>query len=130
MSDRINELGSATTVVLITFSVPTRIDAYQASYELPFPIVIDPDRSTYHRYGLGRGSVARIYGRRAVRRYLEIFRQNGLRGWSRPTEDTLQLGGDFVIDPTGELVWGFWGEGPDDRPSVDDLVAAIRTIGS
>ena len=43
---------------------------------------------------------------------------------ARP-RDTLQLGGDFVIAPDGTLSWGFWGAGPDDRPELDDLVAAV-----
>jgi len=50
-----------------------------------------------------------------------------LKGLRRPTEDTLQLGGDFIVGPDGTLIYGFWGEGPDDRPSVDDLIDALPT---
>lgn len=130
MSDRIDELGTETNVVLITFTDPTNLDAYADTNELPFPILVDPDREGYRAYGLGRGSVARMYGRKALGRYLEIFRSDGLRGLRFPTEDTLQLGGDFVIDPAGNLSYGFWGSGPDDRPSVDELINAIADVAT
>lgn len=114
---------------LITFTDSASLAAYRRRHELSFPVRVDPDRSAYRAFGLGRGSVARVWGARAGRRYLELFREQGFAGFRnlrRPTEDSLQLGGDFVIGPDGTLAWGFWGSGPDDRPSVDQLVAAVR----
>ena len=35
-------------------------------------------------------------------------------------------GGDFIVDPDGTLLYGFWGDGPDDRPHVDDLLRALE----
>lgn len=125
MSDRLVELGEDTTVALITFTTQENLSAYSAQHELPFPILVDPEREAYQAYGLGRGSVARVYGWRMVRRYAEIARTDGLAGLRRPTEDTLQLGGDFVIGHDGTLDYGFWGEGPDDRPSVEELIIAV-----
>ncbi len=130
MSDRLDELGESTTVVLVTFTDPDNLDDYRDTNSVPFPILIDPDRSAYRAYGLGRGSIRRVWGWRAARRYLEIIRNGGLRDLHRPTEDTLQLGGDFVVAPDGILAWGFWGEGPDDRPSVDDLIVEVRRTQS
>ena len=69
--------------------------------------------------------MARVWGRKAAKRYWEIFRSDGLVGLRRPTEDSLQLGGDFVVAANGTLAYGFWGDGPDDRPSVDELVDAV-----
>ncbi len=126
MRDRLDDLGAGTRVALVTFTDRANLDGYLTTNELPFPVLVDPDRSSYRAYGLGRGAVHRIWGWRAARRYLEIFRSDGFAGLARPTEDTRQLGGDFVIDRDGRLVYGFWGEGPDDRPPVDDLVAAVR----
>lgn len=125
MSDRLDELGEDTVVALITFTDREHLAGYSANHDLPFPILVDPDRQTYKTYGLGRGSVRRVWGPAAARRYLEIFRSDGIGGLARPVEDTLQLGGDFVIDPDGTLVYGYWGAGPDDRPSVDELITAV-----
>ena len=123
--DRIEELGSA-TVVLVTFSAPEMAAHYQADHNLPFAVLRDPDRAAYRAFGLGRGPVRRVYGWRALQRYVQIFRRDGLGGWRRPVEDTLQLGGDFVVSPDGTLIWGHWGEGPDDRPDVDELITAVK----
>ena len=47
------------------------------------------------------------------------------------TEDTRQLGGDFVIAPDGRLSWGYWSEGPADRPFVHEVLDAVeRAAGS
>ncbi len=129
MSDRLEELGDNTSVVMITFTEPDNLDSYLGTNSVPFPILVDPDRSSYRAYGLGRGSVWRVWGWKTAKRYFEIFRQGGLRDLHRPTEDTLQLGGDFIVAPDGTLAWGFWGDGPDDRPSVDELITEIRRLG-
>ena len=125
MRDRLDELGEATEVVLITFTDLEALAEYRDRNALPFTVVSDTDRAAYRAFGLGRGSVARVWGWRAGLRYVGLLRDSGLRALRRPTEDTLQLGGDFVVDPDGTLVYGFWGDGPDDRPSVDDLIAAV-----
>lgn len=125
MRDRLTELGPDTVVVLVTFTSHELAVQYNERLELPFPVLIDEDRSVYHAYGLGRGSMARVWGWRTLERYFEIFRREGLGGLRMPTEDTLQLGGDFVTTPDGDLAYRFQGQGPDDRPSVDELVQAM-----
>ncbi len=126
MSERLDELGGPEGVALVTFTTPEHLDPYRSRHELPFPILVDPDRRTYRAYGLGRGSIGRVYGWRAARRYAAIVAADGPGGLRRPVEDTRQLGGDFVVAPDGTLAWGYWGAGPDDRPPIDDLVAAYR----
>lgn len=69
---------------------------YRSRNHVRLPILLDPDRSAYRAFGLDRGSVARVWGL------------------------------DFVVGPDGKLVWGFWGQGPDDRPDVDELIEAVE----
>lgn len=130
MRDRLVQLGSDTVVVLVVFTDPANIAEYQATNQLPFPILVDVNRSSYQAYGLGRTSTARVYSWKTIRRYLEIFRTSGFRRLPKATEDTLQLGGDFIIAPDQTLAYGFWSEGPDDRPDVEELVEALDQNGT
>jgi len=123
--DRLADLGTETRVVLVTFTDPEHLVSYRDAHRLPFPVLTDPDRYVYRAYGLGRGSIARVWGWQAGRRYAELIRTEGFRGLRRPREDSLQLGGDFVIAADGTLAWGFWGAGPDDRPDLAELVAQV-----
>ena len=125
MRDRLHEFTPDTAVVLVTFTEPDRLEAYLRRNPLPFPVLIDADRSTYRAYGLGRTSIARAWGIRPALAYVRLLLRGRWRDLRRPVEDTLQLGGDFVIAPGGALAWGFWGEGPDDRPEVATLAAEV-----
>jgi hypothetical protein len=44
----------------------------------------------------------------------------------RPTQDTRQLGGDFVVDRRGRLAYAYRSARPDDRPPVEELIDAAR----
>ena len=113
-------------LVIVTFTEPKNLRAYQERHNLASTsFIVDPGRSAYRAFGLGRGAVTRIWGLRAAKRYLEIFRDDSFSRPGRPTEDTLQLGGDFIIDPEGTIVYGFWGEGPDDRRSAESIRDAL-----
>lgn len=114
----------------MTFTDQRKLARYRSDNDLPFPVLVDPDRQAYRAFGLGRGSVARIYGWKAAKRYVEIYRTEGLANLRRPEEDSLQLGGDFVIAPDGTLAYGFWGQGPDDRPAVDELIKAVSNLNT
>lgn len=125
MSERLDEFGDGTDVVLVTFTDPTNLVEYSERNDLPFPIVVDGNRTMYRAFGLGRGSLAAIWGLKSLRKYVDILRRKGTGRLEKATEDTRQLGGDFVVGPDGTLVYGFWGSGPADRPDVQELIEAV-----
>ena len=125
VSRRIDEFGDA-VVVVVTFGDQEAAASYLSATQLSLPILIDGDRNGYQAYGCGRGRVSRVWGWRSAKRYWGILRRDGFTNLRSPNEDTLQLGGDFVIDPDGRLAYGFWGAGPDERPAVDELLDALR----
>ena len=123
MRDRLDEFGDA-AVAVVAFSAPEYVAAYQRDRLAPIPVLIDEDRATYHAYGLGRGSVWKVWGPKMWWSYGRRLRRG--QSLRRPTEDTLQMGGDFVIGRDGRVVFAFRSEDPDDRPSVDALLGAVR----
>ena len=125
MRDRLDEFGADTEIVIVTFTKPEQLEGYLAMNDLPLTILLDPDRVSYDAFGLGRGSLLRVWSARVAWRYVLLSCQGTWRSIRRPIEDTRQLGGDFIVDPEGVLIYGFWSKGPDHRPSVDELIAAI-----
>ncbi|MBA3736220.1 MAG: redoxin domain-containing protein [Actinobacteria bacterium] len=119
---RIDALG---TVLFVAFDEPDRLQrTLLRGLKLPYPLLVDPERSAYRAWGLGRGSVVRVWGdpRVWLRYAAEIARGERLR---RPRTDTLQLGGDFVVDPEGTVVYSR-PQRRDDRPPVAALLQALE----
>ncbi len=123
MRDRIDEFEGA-VIAAVTFAEHHRLEAHRNHLRVPFPLLADPDRALYQRFELGRGRLRDLYGVGTLRLYAQLLRRG--RKLQKPTQDTRQLGGDFVIDPQGRLSAGFWPASPDDRPSIDQLTAAVR----
>jgi peroxiredoxin len=121
--DRLDQFGDA-AVAVVAFSAPEYVEVYQRDRLAPITVLVDEDRATYRAYGLGRGSAWKVWGPKMWWSYAQRLG----RGQSihRPTEDTLQMGGDFVIGRDGRVAFAFRSEDPDDRPSVDALLDAVR----
>jgi peroxiredoxin len=124
VSDRLAEFGGA-AVVLITFTRPRNLRGYRRRLALAYPVLADETRAVYRAYGLQRGSWRRVWGLKSVRAYGRLLRQG--RRLERPSGDTLQLGGDFIVDRDGRLAYAHRSRGPHDRPSVDELLDAVRS---
>jgi hypothetical protein len=120
--DRLGDLGDA-VVALVTFTRQRNLRGYRGRFGLPFAVLTDETRATYRAYGLGRGRWWRVWGPATLRAYGRLIRA-GARA-ERQKDETVELGGDFVIGRQGALLYASRSTGPDDRPPVDDLVAAV-----
>jgi hypothetical protein len=122
--EEIRRLGGE--VLVVSFARPDHLALYVAAGPLPFPVVADPTRQAYQAFGLERTSWSAMLAARSVLRYLGLI----LRGWlpRRPQEgeDVLQLGGDFVLDATGRVVYVHRSAEPTDRPPARELIDAVR----
>jgi len=121
--DRLDDLAD-TSIAAATFAGVERLAAHREHLGLPFPLLADPERTVYRRFGLDRAPLWRVYNPGTLRLYGQLLARG--RRLRRPVDDTRQLGGDFVIDAAGRLAAAFRPRSPDDRPPVDDLVAAVR----
>ena len=125
MRARRAEFGD-TAIAHITFTPRGQLAAYARRHGAPFPLLSDVKRSVYRTYGFGRGSVWNVWGPRSAARYAQLIAK-GARP-ELPRTDTLQLGGDVVIGRDGRVQLVHIGDGPADRPSIDDLLAAVRPL--
>ena len=120
--ERIDAAGSA---LFVAFDTPERLrNSLLQGLEVTYPILVDGDRRAYRAWGLERGSVLGVWGDPRV--WLRYGRElaSGVR-LRRPGADTLQLGGDFVVDPAGTVVYAR-PQRRDDRPPVAELVRALE----
>ncbi|HET8605464.1 MAG TPA: peroxiredoxin-like family protein [Gaiellaceae bacterium] len=119
---RISEAGA--TALFVVHDEPELVRRTMlAGLELPFPVLVDLDRTAYAAWGMTRASSLRIWGDpRVWLRYLNTV----LHG-QRPTRfgaDTLQLGGDFVVAADGTIAYAR-PQRTDDRPPVAELLRAL-----
>jgi len=121
--DRLEEFGDA-EIAVVLFTRQRNLRGYRSRYVDPLSVITDEDRAIYRAFSLGSGSLWQVWGPKVWLKYAQLLR--GGASFEKPTEDTSQLGGDFVIGRDGRLVYVFRSKGPDERPSVDDLLDAVR----
>lgn len=124
MVPAIEQLGGA--VLVVSFMPPALVRAFLAELPQPFPVVSDPDRIAYQAFALRRAKWTDFLHPLVIGHYLKLI----FRGWwpGRPAEgaDVLQLGGDFVLDREGNVIFAHVSDDASDRPTNDVLLAALR----
>ncbi len=114
-----------TEIVVVSFETGHWLQLWQAEMEVPFPLLLDPDRQAYRAYGLER-SVLRSWGPKN----LWYYARARLKGRQIQTigADTAQLGGDFIVDAAGIVRLAYRSQDPTDRPPVAKLLAALKQL--
>jgi hypothetical protein len=92
--------------------------------------VSDSERLAYRAFALERTGWLTFFRPGVLWKYLRgIF-----RGYSPKTpyegEDVLQLGGDFILNKLGRIVFAYPSANPTDRPTIASLLAALPTAGT
>ena len=123
--DRIADTGAE--VVLVAHHDPElMMSKMMHSLNLPFVLLFDKTRDAYQRWGLG------TVGFKAFVRpglYMEMARVLLRRETSLGrAPDQTQMGGDFIVDRDGRLVFANRLRSFHDRAKVDDLLAVIERI--
>jgi hypothetical protein len=111
-------------IAVVSFEADRVARAYLQDTQLPWPVLLDRERSLYRAYGMDRAPLRAIWSPSTLLEYARLLRRG--RKMSKPTDDTRQRGGDVLIDPSGIVRTHHVGKGPADRPSVASLLAQIR----
>ncbi len=126
--DQWEAIGAA--AVFVVFDEPdllqqTLFDGIDVA-ELPFEVAVDRERVSYDAWGLTRARHRDIWlDPNVYRTYWRLMRAGDRL---RPGgSDVLQLGGDFVVDSRGRIVYARPQE-RDDRPAVSELLAAAKRM--
>ena len=111
--------------VFVVHDPPDRVRAGMLTgLAIPWPVLADLDRGAYRAWGLGRARLTQIWLSPALwARYARLLA--GGERLRRLGRDTLQLGGDFVVDPAGRIAYAR-PQRRDDRPAVGVLLRALE----
>jgi hypothetical protein len=122
-----DELAAAgCSVLVVSQAKPEVLSRYVSRQGWHVPIVCDPDRTAYRAFGLERTSWGTFFRPRVLWGYLRgMFRGYRVK-MPYAGEDVLQLGGDFLLDRLGHVVFAYPSADPTDRPVVTAILDAIR----
>ena len=99
------------------------LTAFARELELPFPVLSDANGEVYLAFGLGAETVIRPRTPLAVARW--VWRAMRLL---RPMGDSMQVGGDFIVDGAGLVRFAHSREDPTDRPEAAELLRFITEL--
>ena len=114
--------------MVVSFATPEHVDHFAHHLGHPYRWFADPKRRSYHAFDLGRAGLRDIFTPLSIGYGIKQLMHGRL--WKPQQRDLAQLGGDFVIAPGGEMVFAHRSRTSDDRPSLRDLLAAMRSAAS
>jgi peroxiredoxin len=90
-----------------------------------FQLLLDREKVMYRTYGLDR-SFWRTWNLKIAWSYVKLMRAG--RRWQGIQGDSMQMGGDFIIDSEGVVRFAYRSRDPADRPAVEQLMRVLRQI--
>jgi peroxiredoxin len=127
-------LGADPNLWLVGMGTPTQARAFKQQTGVRFPVLLSPDMRAYEAMDLPRGSLRQVFGIAAQRvgRWCALGTgparnaEGGNRPKRRPEQDWHQLGGAFVIAPSGRVLWSHRARHAGDDPDHRLLGEALR----
>jgi thioredoxin-dependent peroxiredoxin len=125
--DEIGSLGAE--VILVAYHDPEMLTTKMLhDLDLPYTLLLDSTRATYARWGLGQANLQSMLSPGLYWATFKVllrvmFKRERALGTS---PNATQLGGDFVVDPSGKLVYVNRMTSFHDRARMTDLLAALR----
>jgi peroxiredoxin len=111
-------------VLIVGMGTPEQTEAFKRRFQVPYPMVCDPQKRLYSAFDLGRVSLlAALNPGIAVKGMAAMAKGHAI---GVPVGDVRQLPGVFVIDLQGEIVYAHYARDPADHPSARELLDLLR----
>lgn len=116
-------------VILVAFSDPEQLmSQMMRDVNVPFLLLLDRSRESYVRWGLGPFHwTALLRPGLYSGLFSVVFKRHALMA---PRLGPIQMGGDFVVDRAGKLVFVNRMRSLHDRAHVQDMLAAVGTVST
>ena len=113
---------------MVAFSLVESATSWVEKCGFDFPLAVDTSRQVYTFLGLPRTTL--IWTMSTLIAYAERLRA-GVQQWGAYKGDDLhQMGGDYIVDSAGKLVYVYHGKTHKDRPTVENLQTALSSLSS
>jgi len=114
-------------ILFVVQAKPPVLERFLKEFPQPFAMACDPDRNLYKEFRLERVSWLTFFRPKVIWGYLRLmFRGQKVRA-PYTEEDVQQLGGDFILNQTGKVVYEFRSQDPTARPTMNELLDAMET---
>ncbi|XP_037602465.1 uncharacterized protein LOC119474503 isoform X1 [Sebastes umbrosus] len=112
-------------VVVVSFGCQEGASHWLQQTSCQFDMLLDPERKMYTAFGLG-ASLKKVLNFSNMLLYAEYVVDNMEfpRGLPSIQDDMFQLGGDFLLDEHGRVLFSHCCQSPIDRPSAEDILSA------
>uniref|UniRef100_A0A3Q4B675 Selenoprotein L n=1 Tax=Mola mola TaxID=94237 RepID=A0A3Q4B675_MOLML len=116
---------SSVEAVVVSFGCQEGASHWLQETGCQYDMLLDPDRKIYAAFGLGV-SLRKVLNFGNMLLYAEYILKDMKfpRGLPSIQDDMFQLGGDFVLDEHGRVLFSHCCQSPIDRPSVKDILSA------
>ena len=111
--------------IVISFSSRWLFEAFAKDYAHPnFIFLRDPDLKAYKAFGLKKAKLSEMLNPGVALKYFSLI----LKGEKikKTSEDVYQLGGNFILDPDGSVIYSHPSKHPNDRPSIQELIEVFK----
>ena len=102
----------------VSFEPKDHLVQLSRQMQLPFPLLSETRKDAYRAYGLTAGSFRRVWAWGTVWAYLELTARDHQCRFR--CGEVRQMGGDFVLDLYGTVVYEFRGASPRQCPAIDE----------
>lgn len=114
-------------VVVISFGLQEGAERWLEDTGCPFTMLRDPERQIYHFFGLKR-SVFKVWCVASLVYYAEamVAGKPLPKPYENVHDDTIQMGGDFILSGEGAVTFLYPSKTNTDRPSVETIIAELK----
>jgi peroxiredoxin len=113
-------------VVLVSSGSPEQAESFRHDFEVPFPIVCDPERVLFKKYGLRDMNWRDYYSPLMFLKVVKVMFEG--YGYKSGEGSSSQLGGVFVVDTGGKVRFAHIAANAADHPSPREIIQAAATL--
>ena len=114
-------------MVIVARATEADASRFVEQYKYPFQLLLDLPMRFYRELGLRR-SVKKVWGVQSVVDYAEYKIAGVPRYPPYPGDDIHVMGGDFMVDSSGMLVFVSPSVLPKDRPTVQQILDSLDSL--